>query len=120
MSAETLTTVRGGGIPMMVIELGPYPMFPENADVLVDQLGDVAGQTVIVDSRAVIHVEQPFADRLVERMFGEKQAAELTLVWAHHDLWRDMHASLAARGLPGRITYAPVRIMWNKGLRKVS
>lgn len=73
------------------------------ADLMVDRLGNLRGQTVVVDARGTATGSPSFGSQLVHRVLQQGDAATLVMVGAPARLASQVTESAAALGVAARL-----------------
>lgn len=76
------------------------------ADLMVDNLGDLRGRTVVVDARGTATGSPSFGSQLAQRVLQQGDAATLVMVGAPSRLAAQVSESATALGLAARLELA--------------
>ncbi len=78
---------------------------PAVAPFLVDVPGDLRGQRVTLDCRALLSGTPSFADEMVRVLLVERRAEELMVLGANEDFASDLAASAREHGVFDRLLF---------------
>ncbi len=74
------------------------------ADHVADQLGERAGDTIVVDATGVQSGTSSFAAQLVQRVLVDGRASDLTVVGAPEEFARYLHDAARRAGVADKLT----------------